>query len=134
VLSDKKLTKLLEDRPIFITENGYSHLENKPGTYAQALTNAESDFSKDIKDNYRIKFIRDHLIAVHKAISEGANIQGYFYWSLLDNFEWALGMDPRFGLIHVDQQSFARTPKSSYHYYADIAKNNGLIINQQKSL
>ncbi len=130
VLTDKKLSKLLEGRPIYITENGYSHLENKPGTYAEALKTSENDFSKDIHDNYRIKFIRDHLIAVHKAIREGANIQGYFYWSLLDNFEWALGMDPRFGLIHVDQQNFTRTPKSSYRYYAEVAKNNGLAINQ----
>lgn len=111
VLTEKKLRNLLDGRPIFITENGYCQTEEN---------------GKDIDDKYRIKYIRDHLIAVHRAIQEGVDVRGYFYWSLLDNFEWALGMKPRFGLIHVDHDSFVRTPKSSYHYYAAIAKDNGL--------
>lgn len=114
VLTDKKLTTMLEGRPIYITENGYSHIETD---------------KQDIEDEYRIKFIRDHLIAIHRAINEGANVRGYFHWSLLDNFEWALGMKPRFGLIHVDHSSFVRTKKSSYDYYAQIALNNGLALN-----
>ncbi len=119
VLTEKKLTKLLEGKPIYITENGYCQVEST---------------DKDIDDSYRIKYIREHLIAVHKAINSGVNICGYFYWSLLDNFEWALGMKPRFGLIHVDHQSFTRTPKASYHYYSEISKNNGLATAPQKSL
>ncbi|MDD9898815.1 MAG: family 1 glycosylhydrolase [Candidatus Melainabacteria bacterium] len=112
VLTEKKLSRMLEGRPIYITENGYSHIE---------------ETEQDIEDKYRVKFIRDHLIAVHRAINEGANVRGYFYWSLLDNFEWALGMKPRFGLVHVDHASFVRTKKQSYDYYAEIALNNALL-------
>lgn len=116
VLTDRKLTRMLEGRPMYITENGYSHIEQG---------------QLDIEDSYRVRFIRDHLIAIHKAINGGANVQGYFHWSLLDNFEWALGMNPRFGLVHVDHSSFVRTKKRSYNYYAGIALNNGLSLSQQ---
>lgn len=128
VLTNKKLKRILGDRPIFITENGYSHVEGKPGSYAQALKTEDNDFNKDINDTYRKHYLRDHLISCHKAINAGVNLKGYFYWSLLDNFEWALGMEPRFGLIHVDHETFERTPKASYHYYSEIAKNNGLAF------
>ena len=129
VLTDKKLQRVLGGKPIFITENGYCHVDGKPGSYAQQepFASQNLDYSKDLNDSYRIKFINEHLIAVHKAIAENANVKGYFYWSLLDNFEWALGMAPRFGLVNVDHQSFARTPKASYNYYAEIAKNNGIL-------
>jgi beta-glucosidase len=56
-----------------------------------------------------------HLDAVRRAIADGAPVQGYFLWSLLDNYEWALGYEKRFGLIHVDFDTLARTPKASYH-------------------
>lgn len=112
VLTNKKLKSLLGERPIYITENGYSHVET--GT-------------EDLLDQYRINFIQRHLIAVHRAISEGVDVRGYFYWSLLDNFEWALGMNPRFGLVHVDHNNYTRKPKDSYHYYSKIAKANGLL-------
>jgi beta-glucosidase len=48
-------------------------------------------------------------------VDEGANLRGFFYWSLLDNYEWAEGYEKRFGLVHVDYDSLKRTPKSSYH-------------------
>lgn len=113
VLVDQKLKNIIADIPIYITENGYSCLETKRN-------------KADINDDYRISFIQKHLNAVHEAIDEGTNVQGYFYWSLLDNFEWALGMEPRFGLIHVDHKSFKRTPKDSYHYYQKICETNSL--------
>jgi beta-glucosidase len=114
-LTDKALRRLIGEMPVYITENGYCQVENQ-------------EKPQDIEDTERIKFIQNHLVYSHKAMSEGVNVQGYFYWSLLDNFEWALGMKPRFGLIHVDHNSLVRTPKSSYHYYAQVAKNNGLEI------
>jgi beta-glucosidase len=114
VLSSEKFKKLLGNKPIFITENGYSHIETSPE-------------DKDLEDKYRIDFIKGHLEAIHSAIQENVNIQGYFYWSLIDNFEWALGMEPRFGLIHVDHETYNRTPKASYHYYSDICKTNQVI-------
>ena len=67
------------------------------------------------------------LEARKTTFQENVNIQGYFYWSLIDNFEWALGMEPRFGLIHVDHETYNRTPKASYYYYSDICKTNQVI-------
>ena len=67
-------------KPIYIMENGIA----------------------DAKDKYCSKFIIDHLISVHKAIQEEVDVRGYFHWSLIDNFEWAEGFKPRFGLIAID--------------------------------
>lgn len=129
VLTEKKMTDLLSGRPVYITENGYCHIENNESLDLKGeVKKSDSQTDSDIDDKYRIKFITSHLIAVHKAIQSGVDIKGYFYWSLLDNFEWALGMKPRFGLIHVDHDTFARTPKSSYYFYSEIAKNNGLSL------
>lgn len=60
-------------------------------------------------------YITDHVQQLHQSISEGMNIQGFFYWSLMDNYEWAFGYDKRFGLVHVDFETQKRTPKDSYH-------------------
>ena len=68
-----------------------------------------------INDTQRMAYIAAHLQQIHSSISGGLNIQGYFYWSLLDNFEWAFGYDKRFGLVHVDWDTQERTPKNSYH-------------------
>jgi len=94
------------NKPLFIMENGLA----------------------DEKDYKRAKFIADHLRYVHQAISEGINIRGYFYWSLIDNFEWSDGFGPKFGLYSVDRQTFARVPRPSASVYAEICKNNGVII------
>ena len=78
----------------------------------------------DKKDKYRADFINDHLYYVHKAIQEGVDVRGYFYWSLLDNFEWDKGYAPKFGLYSVDRKTFKRTPRPSSKVYTDICKNN----------
>lgn len=75
-------------------------------------------------DAQRVRFLRDHLREILHAIKEGVDVRGYFYWSLLDNFEWHMGWAPRFGLIAVDRSTFARVPKESYHAYKDIALHN----------
>jgi beta-glucosidase len=67
-----------------------------------------------------------HLTALHNAIEDGANVKGYMYWSLMDNFEWAEGLRPRFGLIRVAYPTQERTFRHSANVYADIAKRNGL--------
>jgi beta-glucosidase len=91
-------------KPIYIMENGLA----------------------DAKDEKREKFINSHLQWTHKAIEEGVDVKGYFYWSLLDNFEWDKGFDPRFGLVEVDYKTLKRTPRPSSKKYAEICKNNGI--------
>ena len=92
--------------PVIITENGLA----------------------DFRDKYRADFIRDHLKWIHKAIQEGVDVQGYFYWSLLDNFEWESGYWPRFGLVEMDYKTLERKTRPSAKVYAEICKNNKIII------
>jgi beta-glucosidase len=92
--------------PIYITENGCS-FDDAVGPDGA------------VDDRQRIAFLDSHLSAVRAAMGEGVDVRGYFVWSLLDNFEWAEGYHPRFGLIHVDYESQKRTPKASYAWYRD---------------
>jgi len=85
--------------PVYITENGCA-CPDEVG----------------VPDGDRIAFIRDHLEAAARAARDGVDLRGYFYWSLIDNFEWARGYGPRFGLVHVDYATQVRTPKASYHW------------------
>lgn len=96
--------------PIMITENGY----------------CDNDELKDGKviDTKRIEYMDDYISNVRKAIEDGVNIIGYHYWSLLDNFEWAEGYGPRFGLIYVDYKTGVRTMKESALHYKNIIKEN----------
>jgi beta-glucosidase len=89
------------DMPIYVTENGMA--------WDDKIENGA------VYDPERIAFVSDHMAATRRAIAEGANVKGFFYWSLLDNYEWAFGYEKRFGLIHVDFDSLKRTPKASYH-------------------
>ncbi|MBO9464907.1 beta-glucosidase [Tropicibacter sp. R15_0] len=89
------------DLPIFVTENGMAAPD--------VLTNGTCD------DPDRIAFVEAHLAQVQRAMAEGVPVNGYYLWSLLDNYEWALGYEKRFGLVHVDFETLERTPKSSYH-------------------
>lgn len=79
-----------------------------------------------VADDERIRFIREHLLAIHAARQAGARVEGYYVWSLLDNFEWAMGYRPRFGLIRVDYDTLERTPKQSAGWYRDVIAQNGL--------
>jgi len=91
-------------KPIYITENGIA----------------------DDSDTKRAKFIEDHLRVLNKAIAEGINIKGYFYWSLLDNFEWAHGFEKRFGLYHVDYATQKRTFREGSRKYPEIIRESRL--------
>ncbi|MDO5728595.1 MAG: GH1 family beta-glucosidase [Actinomycetaceae bacterium] len=99
--------------PIFITENG--------AAYPDVCD--ETGFVDDT--HTRLAYIRDHLIAVHEAIGQGVDINGYFAWSLMDNFEWTFGYTKRFGIVRVDYETGARTPKASAHWYARTASRKG---------
>jgi beta-glucosidase len=99
--------------PILITENGAVFLDSP-------------DPTGRIPDTGRIAYLRGHIGAVLAAIDEGVRVEGYFSWSLLDNFEWAEGFRSRFGLIHVDYPTGRRLLKDSGRAYARIIAANGL--------
>jgi beta-glucosidase len=79
-----------------------------------------------VADTGRINYLREHLLAVNNAIRAGANVQGYYVWSLMDNFEWAHGYAKRFGIIWVDYESGQRIPKQSAHWYSEVIAQNGV--------
>ena len=78
-----------------------------------------------VHDPNRIDYVRQYLKELRRAAEDGADIRGYFYWSLLDNFEWARGYTERFGLVYVDYATQKRTPKDSMAWYADVISANG---------
>ena len=90
--------------PIYITENGIC----------------------DNDDKMRIKFIYDHILQIKKLIDAGVDVQRYYHWSLIDNFEWLEGINARFGLIHVDYNTLQRTIKKSGFFYSELSKNNSI--------
>jgi beta-glucosidase len=96
-----------DDPPILITENG-------------------GIFPEPLHDQARIDYLHGHLAALHEAIEQGVDVRGYYHWSFMDNFEWALGYEPRFGLVHVDYETQERTMKDSGRWYADVARGNAL--------
>jgi len=73
-----------------------------------------------VDDHARVDYLARHIDAVDEAVRQGAPVGGYFAWSLMDNFEWASGYAKRFGIVHVDYQTLARTPKLSARWYADL--------------
>ena len=86
--------------PLYVTENG--------------MANADKVNNGQVPDAARIDYFNQHLKATANAIEQGAPVKGYFAWSLLDNYEWSLGYEKRFGLVHVDFENQQRTPKDSY--------------------
>ena len=78
-----------------------------------------------MEDPLRVDYLRTHLRAVHDAIRQGADVRGYFAWSLLDNFEWAHGFSKRFGLFHMNYETLERTPKASSRLYARVIATHG---------
>ncbi|MEV0848427.1 GH1 family beta-glucosidase [Streptomyces sp. NPDC049954] len=79
-----------------------------------------------VEDPERIAYLHSHLDAVRRAIADGADVRGYFLWSLLDNFEWSYGYAKRFGAIYVDYATQTRIPKSSARWYAEVIRRGGL--------
>ena len=77
-------------------------------------------------DAERVEFVRQALDGVLGCLADGIDVRGYFYWSALDNFEWAYGYEPRFGLVAVDRQTQARTPKPSAAFLGEVARANAL--------
>ncbi|WP_306120264.1 MULTISPECIES: GH1 family beta-glucosidase [unclassified Roseitalea] len=89
------------DLPLYITENG--------------MANADVVAGGAVDDSARIAYLNAHVDALKNAMAAGAPVKGYTVWSLLDNYEWALGYEKRFGIVHVDFDTLERTPKASWH-------------------
>ena len=88
-------------KPIIITENGLA----------------------DARDDRRSLFLRRYLYAVSKAIHDGADVRGFFYWSLIDNFEWNLGFGMKFGLFSVDRQTMTRRLRDGSKYFQFVVRS-----------
>ncbi|QHN05292.1 beta-glucosidase [Granulicella sp. WH15] len=100
-------------KEMYITENGCS---------ASDVVNNQGQ----VLDTDRVMYLRNYLTQLHRAVSEGVPVKGYFLWSLLDNYEWADGYDRRFGITHVDFRTQKRTPKLSAEFYKAVIARNGL--------
>ncbi|MFV0317232.1 MAG: glycoside hydrolase family 1 protein [Microthrixaceae bacterium] len=92
--------------PIIVTENG-------------TAANSGDD---------RIRYVERALTSLHGCIDDGIDVRGYTYWSLLDNFEWAMGYEPKFGLVAIDRDTFAATPKPAFRWFADVVSNNAVEV------
>jgi len=92
--------------PIYVTENGFGGPET-------------ANDKGEVADHGRVAYLAGYGDAMDAAIAGGADVRGYFVWSLLDNFEWRSGYGPRFGIVHVDYPTQRRTPKASFRWYAD---------------
>lgn len=86
-----RFTREAPGLPLMVTENGAA-------------------YAPDLHDPARIEYLEAHLAALHRALADGAPVGGYFLWSLMDNFEWSYGYSKRFGIVHVDYETQARTP------------------------
>ncbi|MEA2015225.1 MAG: GH1 family beta-glucosidase [Actinomycetota bacterium] len=103
--------------PIMITESGMSNYDTV-------------SLDGKVHDPQRIDFLQKHLLQLEKAIGEGADVRGYFQWSIMDNFEWAEGYKERFGLIYVDFVTQQRILKDSAHWYKKVIATNGEYIKE----
>lgn len=102
--------------PLYVTENGLASMDwvHRDGT---------------VPDPGRIDFLSRYLEQLARSTKDGADVRGYFHWSIFDNLEWAEGTRMRFGLVHVDYTTFERTPKQSYAWYRNVVRTNGASIN-----
>ena len=105
--------------PIYITENGLASMDwvSRDGK---------------VHDANRIDFTARYLEQLNLAIQDGADVRGYFHWSILDNFEWGAGFSKRFGLVHVDYETLKRTVKDSAYWYREVIRTNGAILQESE--
>ena len=101
--------------PLYVTENGRA---------AEDYVNPDGE----VDDVERVRYLHTHLEAAARAIKDGANLAGYFVWSLLDNFEWGWGYQKRFGIVFVDFGTQRRIPKSSAHFYSGVVRANAIPL------
>ena len=99
--------------PLVISENG-------------CATSEKLNEVGEVNDQERIDYLRMHFLNAWQAIQAGVNLKGYYVWSLMDNFEWAQGFTPRFGLIRVNYETLERIPKKSFYWYQKVIEANGI--------
>jgi len=104
--------------PLYITENG------------AAIYDPPHAIDGAVHDPMRVWYLREHLKAARNAIAKGAELRGYFVWSLFDNYEWSLGYTKRFGIVHVNYETQERTPKTSATYYCRVIGTNGAALDE----
>ncbi len=102
--------------PLYITENG------------AAVYDTPHVIDGRVDDPIRVWYFREHIKAVHDAMEQGADVRGYFAWSLLDNYEWSLGFSKRFGIVHVNYDTQVRTPKASALFYREVIRSKGKAL------
>jgi len=100
---------------LYVTENGCALVDTP-------------DVNGFVADYGRINFMRAHIQAIHQAIEAGANVRGYYIWSLLDNFEWAYGYSKRFGIVRVNFETLERIPKQSARWYSQVIQENAVSV------
>lgn len=99
---------------VFITENG--------AAYDDQVSSGGL-----VDDRERMEYIRAHLIQLHRAMQDGVEVEGYYLWSILDNFEWAFGYSKRFGIVYVDYTTLKRIPKSSARWYRSVIERGSVL-------
>ncbi len=99
---------------IYITENG-------------CPCDDQVNAAGKVEDTDRVMYVRNHLLSLQRAVREGVPVQGYFVWSMMDNFEWVRGYDERFGIIHVDFDTLVRTPKLSADFYREVIRTGRVV-------
>ncbi|UEG51903.1 beta-glucosidase [Mucilaginibacter daejeonensis] len=110
----KNVYEIWKTKSIYITENGYSSAD-------------EITANGKIYDTDRISFMRSYLTQLQRATAEQVPVKGYFYWSMMDNFEWASGYGTRFGLYYIDYKTLKRHPKESVEYFKTLAVKNQVV-------
>jgi beta-glucosidase len=110
------VTKTYGRLPLYVTENGAAVFGEKPGRDGR------------VRDGKRTRYLALHAEGVRQAVARGADVRGYYVWSLMDNFEWSSGYRPRFGLVHVDYRTQKRTVKDSGRFYSRLAASNGACL------
>jgi beta-glucosidase len=109
----KNIYKDYTPKELYISENGIALSDNL-------------DNNGNIYDDMRINYLKNHLESLHRALKESIPIKGYSIWSLLDNFEWDLGLSKRFGITYVNYTTLRRIPKKSFYWYEKVVKSGAL--------
>lgn len=106
------------DVPLYITENG------------AAIADPPTAEGGVLDDPLRVRYLHEHLRACREAMRRGVDLRGYYAWSLMDNLEWSSGFSKRFGLIHVNFDTQQRTIKRSGHWYREVIRSNGAVLEE----